>query len=79
METIRLGDFVGRWRFGDEFILLLPDMRAEDAILVADRSRASLESISRDWLFPVTVSAGVVEFPVHGNTMDELVQRAEGR
>jgi GGDEF domain-containing protein len=29
-------------------------------------------------LFPVTVSVGVVEYPVHGSSVDELVLCAEG-
>jgi diguanylate cyclase (GGDEF)-like protein len=78
MEAIRPGDFVGRWRFGDEFILLLPDTKAQEAAPIADRVRAGVEVASRSWLFPVTVSVGVVEYPVHGSNVDELVLCAEG-
>lgn len=78
MEASRPDDFVGRWRFGDEFIVLLPETRIQKAVPVADRIRAAVEEASRSWLFPVTVSVGVVEYPVHGNTIDELVNRAEG-
>jgi diguanylate cyclase (GGDEF)-like protein len=77
METIRPNDFVGRWRFGDEFIVLLPDTEINEAIPVADRIRATVEETSRSWLFPVTVSAGAVEYPIHGSTVDELVNHAE--
>ena len=77
MGTIRPGDFVGRWRFGDEFIVLLPDAKIDDAVPVADRIRAAVEEASQSWLFPVTVSVGVVEYPLHGNTVEELVNRAE--
>jgi len=78
METSRPDDFVGRWRFGDEFIILLQDTRIKEAVPVADRIRAAVEEASRSWLFPVTVSVGVVEYPVHGSTIDELVKKAEG-
>jgi diguanylate cyclase (GGDEF)-like protein len=77
MTSIRPGDFVGRWRFGDEFIVLLPDTRSKEAITVADAIRAAVEESSQNWLFPVTVSVGVVEYPIHGNTADELVHHAE--
>jgi diguanylate cyclase (GGDEF)-like protein len=75
--AIRPGDFVGRWRFGDEFIIVLPDTRTEAAVPLADTVRGAIEKSSADWLFPVTVSIGVVEYPLHGDTVDQLVNRAE--
>jgi diguanylate cyclase (GGDEF)-like protein len=77
MRTIRPNDFVGRWRFGDEFIVLLPETHIKEAVLIADRIRTGVEETSRSWLFPVTVSVGVVEYPMHGMTIDELVNTAE--
>ena len=77
MDAIRPGDFAGRWRFGDEFILLLPDTGLKESVPIADRVRGAIESTSRDWLFPITISVGVVEYPSHGNTVNELVNRAE--
>lgn len=78
IAAIRPGDFVGRWRFGDEFIILLPDTKIEEAIPLADAVRAAIEETSATWLFPVTVSVGVVEYPIHGTTVEELVNHAEG-
>jgi len=78
MKTIRPADFVGRWRFGDEFIILLPDTRVEEAVSLADAVRAAIEDTSGSWLFPVTVSVGVVEYPIHGLSVEELVNHAEG-
>jgi diguanylate cyclase (GGDEF)-like protein len=77
MGAVRPGDFVGRWRFGDEFIILLPFTHVEDAVRVADRVRAAVEETSQAWTFPVTISIGVVEYPAHGSTADELTNRAE--
>jgi diguanylate cyclase (GGDEF)-like protein len=77
MEVIRPGDFVGRWRFGDEFVVLLPETRIKEAVPVADRIRAAVEETSQSWLFPVTVSVGVVEYPIHADSAEELVNRAE--
>ncbi len=77
MTAIRPGDFVGRWRFGDEFVVVLPDTHARDAVHLADGIRAAIEETSRAWMFPVTISVGVVEYPTHGSTIEELVSRAE--
>jgi diguanylate cyclase (GGDEF)-like protein len=77
MAFIGPHDFVGRWRFGDEFIVLLPDISCQEAAVVADKVRTAIEEASEGWMLPVTVSVGVVEYPVHGNTVDELVSRAE--
>jgi diguanylate cyclase (GGDEF)-like protein len=77
MAAVRPGDFVGRWRFGDEFIILLPFTHIADAVRVADRVRSAVEETSQAWTFPVTISIGVVEYPVHGGTADELISQAE--
>jgi diguanylate cyclase (GGDEF)-like protein len=77
IAAIRPGDFVGRWRFGDEFIILLPETRIKEAVNIADRVRAALVETSKAWLFPVTVSVGVVEYPTQGNTVDRLISHAE--
>jgi diguanylate cyclase (GGDEF)-like protein len=77
VSAIRPDDFVGRWRFGDEFIILLLQTGITEAVAVAERVRLAVEKTSRDWRFPVTVSIGVVEYPAHGITIDELVDEAE--
>lgn len=77
MGVTRPSDFVGRWRFGDEFILLLPETKIKEAITVADGVRFAIEAASKDWMFPITVSIGAVEYPLNGSTVDELVQNAE--
>jgi len=77
MAAIRPDDFAGRWRFGDEFIIILPHTSIKDAVNVADGVRAAIEETSQAWMFPVTVSMGVVEYPIHGSTVDELVNHAE--
>jgi diguanylate cyclase (GGDEF)-like protein len=77
MASIRPGDFVGRWRFGDEFVILLPHTHVAEAVRIADRARLAIEETSQTWTFPVTVSVGVVEYPIHGSGTDELVNKAE--
>ncbi|MGE5776838.1 MAG: GGDEF domain-containing protein [Chloroflexota bacterium] len=77
MATVRSGDFVGRWRFGDEFIVILEDVRSSTAVALADEIGSAIEEASQSWTFPITVSAGVVEYPAHGSTVDELISKAE--
>ncbi len=77
MTAMRPDDFVGRWRFGDEFVVILPHTHVKDAINLADGVRAAIEETSRAWMFPVTISIGVVEYPIHGSTVDELIDHAE--
>jgi diguanylate cyclase (GGDEF)-like protein len=75
--AVRPDDFVGRWRFGDEFIVLLPDTNLEDALRIADRVRAAVQKTSWGWRFPTTISIGAVHYPKHGNTIDTLMEKAE--
>jgi diguanylate cyclase (GGDEF)-like protein len=75
--AVRPGDFVGRWRFGDEFIILLPDTSVDQAMQRGEAVRFAVWEASRDWLFPTSVSIGVVHYPHHGNTLSELMEKAE--
>ncbi|GAB4579969.1 MAG: GGDEF domain-containing protein [Anaerolineales bacterium] len=75
--ALRSQDFVGRWRFGDEFVILLPDTSLEDALLTGDRTRQAIQTESQNWLYPTTISAGVVHFPTHGTTLEALIEKAQ--
>jgi diguanylate cyclase (GGDEF)-like protein len=75
--ALRPSDFLGRWRMGDEFIVILPATTVEQAALVAERLRASVEQASQGWLFSTSVSIGVSYYPKHGHTTQQLVQAAE--
>jgi diguanylate cyclase (GGDEF)-like protein len=75
-SALRPDDFLGRWRMGDEFIIILPDTNVEQAVMVAERLRAAVERASQAWLYPTTVSVGVATFPKHG-TAATLLQSAE--
>lgn len=75
--ALRPNDFLGRWRMGDEFIVILPSTNVEQAVNVAERLRSSITSASREWLYPTSVSVGISYFPKHGNTASELLEAAE--
>lgn len=76
--VLRPDDFLGRWRMGDEFIVILPFTNVEQAVAVAERLRLSIEQASREWLYPTSVSIGIAYYPKHGFTANELLQAAEG-
>jgi len=76
-SILRPDDFLGRWRMGDEFIVILPSTTVDQAVAVAERLRASVESASREWLYPTSVSIGIACHPRHGNSASELLEAAE--
>lgn len=75
--ALRPNDFLGRWRMGDEFIVILPATNTEQAISVAERLRTSIEAASIAWLYPTSISIGIAYYPKHGNTANELLEAAE--
>ena len=72
LQHLRPGDFIARWRVGDEFLVLLPATNKEGAFIVAERLRSEVESTSRVWKFPITISIGIATYPLHGGTLQEL-------
>ena len=76
--ALRPNDFLGRWRMGDEFIVILPFTDVEQAVAVAERLRSFIERASKEWLYPTSVSIGIAYYPKHGFTANELLQAAEG-
>ncbi len=62
---------------GDEFALILPATRADDALEVAERLREEIPQLTSDAGNSLTMSFGVVEFPLDGETRESLVQAAD--
>lgn len=75
--VLRPDDFLGRWRMGDEFIVVLPATNVEQAVTIAERLRASVEQASIEWLYPTSVSIGIAYYPKHGSNATELLEAAE--
>jgi diguanylate cyclase (GGDEF)-like protein len=75
--ALRPSDFLGRWRMGDEFIVILPGTNVEQAAQVGERLRAAIEQASQGWLFPTSVSIGISYYPEHGYTASQLLEAAE--
>ena len=63
---------------GEEFAILAPDTDEHGAYIVAERLRTAVESEFADAdLGPLTVSFGIVSFPVHGQTAEALLQAGD--
>src|SRR5215213_1729959 len=77
LKHLRPGDFIARWRVGDEFLVLLPATTTESAYVVAERLRSQVEARSKLWEIPITISIGISTYPVHGTTGDELLLSVE--
>jgi diguanylate cyclase (GGDEF)-like protein len=75
--ALRPNDFIARWRYGDEFIVILPDTVMGAAKLVGERMRQSIQERSKTWAFPITISLGAASFPKNGETATDLVGMAE--
>lgn len=76
-SSLRPSDFLGRWRMGDEFILILPNTDIREASAVSERLRAAVEAASQNWLYPTTISVGVSCCPQHGHQAASLLEHAE--
>ncbi len=63
---------------GEEFAVLLPETGGEAALSVAEKLRHIVAGYPFPGIpRPVTLSAGVAEFPRNGRTRDDLVQAAD--
>jgi diguanylate cyclase (GGDEF)-like protein len=74
-EATREVDFVARYG-GEEFLVMLPETAMPEAQEIAERirSRIAEESFSGR---RITVSIGVAEFPLHGQTPEQVIAAAD--
>jgi diguanylate cyclase (GGDEF)-like protein len=76
-SAVRSGDAVVRYG-GDEFILLLRDCGAADAVAVATDVQIALAAVRLSGReTPLTASIGIAMFPEHGDTLEDVVFRAD--
>jgi diguanylate cyclase (GGDEF)-like protein len=78
-EHVREIDIIGRLG-GEEFGVLLPDTPLEGALFVAERIRSAIEEHSikaYDTLLRITISVGISSFPKDGETINELMDKAD--
>lgn len=78
-SQVRSTDMAGR-HGGEEFAVLLPDTGHDAALGTAERVRSALSHTPIEFqghTVRVTASLGVVTYPEHGLTSEELVRRAD--
>jgi diguanylate cyclase (GGDEF)-like protein len=75
---VRLIDLAARYG-GEEFIIILPETTPQDALIVAERLRRSVQSAVFDAQLcePVTISLGVAGVPMHAKTPLEFIQKTD--
>jgi len=65
---------------GDEFTIILPGRRAEEALVVAEAIRAAVEALEVPGpagIVKVTTSQGLAEFPRHGRSLESIREAAD--
>jgi diguanylate cyclase (GGDEF)-like protein/putative nucleotidyltransferase with HDIG domain len=75
-EHVRQSNVVARYG-GDEFAIMLPETRTEQAEILAERLRARIESDRYLATHGLTASFGIATFPVHGPTQEEILRVAD--
>jgi diguanylate cyclase (GGDEF)-like protein len=79
LSYTRVGDIVCRYG-GEEFLVVLPDVTAEIAFQVAERWRKSFKGLTmpaEQSEANATLSCGISEYPLHGETKEELISTAD--
>lgn len=81
VDTLRKSDIVCR-HGGEEFVVVMPDVDAAGAGAVLERVLESFQQSpppapGRRRMPHCTFSAGIAMFPMHGNTLEQLLTRAD--
>jgi diguanylate cyclase (GGDEF)-like protein len=81
-RELRGYDAVARFG-GEEFVVFLDDLDLDDAIVVAERTLARIRALvispaASGEKVPLTTSIGVAAYPLHGLSLTELLEQADG-
>lgn len=71
------GETVARWLSGDEFMIVLPGVRRDEAFRRAQKLCESVAKATAHWIYPITISVGVASFPEDAGDEDELIRKVE--
>jgi diguanylate cyclase (GGDEF)-like protein/putative nucleotidyltransferase with HDIG domain len=75
-NSVRAIDLAFRYG-GEEFTVLLPETRLDDAYRVAERIRKTIETRASFREMPVTASLGIASWPNDGVMKEEIISRAD--
>lgn len=75
-QNCRRSDVVARYG-GDEFVILMPETNAAQAVQIAEKLRPAIceDPLLREKT--ISASFGIASFPLHGSTPQELIQVAD--
>jgi diguanylate cyclase (GGDEF)-like protein len=79
LSQTRIGDIVCRYG-GEEFLVVLPNVTADITFQIAERWRRIFLGTTMPFEYldaKATISCGISEFPVDGNTRQELISIAD--
>ncbi|MDI6601249.1 MAG: sensor domain-containing diguanylate cyclase [Thermoanaerobacteraceae bacterium] len=78
-ENVRENDIVARFG-GEEFVVILPGLKSNEALLVAERIRNAVSSVpiaTQAGNIYLTISGGIAEFPFTAESPEKLIQYAD--
>ncbi|MEC9488450.1 MAG: diguanylate cyclase [Halanaerobium sp.] len=75
-EVIREKDILGRYG-GEEFLVIMPNTKKDEAHLVADRLRETVANSDLLENFNLTISLGIASYPEDALLMEELIEKAD--
>ncbi|MBK9924202.1 MAG: diguanylate cyclase [Anaerolineales bacterium] len=78
-EFTRTGDILCRYG-GEEFLVVLPNTHEQDAFIIAERLRYSIQESTinvEGKTVSITISIGISEFPAHGQHENQVLQAAD--
>jgi len=75
-SSIRTVDMAFRYG-GEEFTVILPGTRLNDAYKAAERIRNTIEAKASPSTIPVTASLGISSWPIDGMTKQDIIGRAD--
>src|SRR5258706_10566311 len=75
-KHLRPGDFLARWRVGDEFFVIFPNTPSDRALIVAESIRVAVQVESKVWQIPVSISIGVADYPAKVTDSHEVLYGA---
>jgi diguanylate cyclase (GGDEF)-like protein len=76
LESTRGTDLVFRWG-GDEIVVVLSKTSRDGSLIVAERIQEGVQKSGENVRLDLDISIGIVLYPEHGNTPDDLIRVAD--